>query len=79
MINRSMWDRVVFFGRPEEVTQLAKTHPELIPYLPLNVAIFSEASNTILTSRHPAVLKTFFRIRNYNRCSSAGKAMSSIF
>jgi uncharacterized protein (DUF302 family) len=52
--------RVVFFGRPDEVAQLARTHPELIPYLPLNVAIFSEASNTILTSLHPAVFKTFF-------------------
>ena len=53
--------RVVFYGKPDEVTQLALKHPEIIPYLPLNIAIFSEASNTILTSLRPSTLKAFFK------------------
>jgi len=52
--------RVVFFGRTDEIVKLAAEHPELIPYLPLNIAIFSEENNTILTTLHPTVLKTFF-------------------
>jgi uncharacterized protein (DUF302 family) len=52
--------RVVFYGKPEEIAQLADKHPELIPYLPLNVAIFAEGNQTLLTVNRPTVLKTFF-------------------
>jgi uncharacterized protein (DUF302 family) len=52
--------RVVFFGRPGEVEKLAAEHPELIPYLPLNVAIFAEEGQTLLTTARPTVLKEFF-------------------
>lgn len=52
--------RVVFFGRSGEVQELAARHPELIPYLPLNVAIFAEGSQTILVTARPIVLKQFF-------------------
>ncbi|MEO1767497.1 DUF302 domain-containing protein [Thiobacter aerophilum] len=52
--------RVVFYGRPGEVERLAAAHPELIPYLPLNVAIFAEEGQTLLTAARPTVLKEFF-------------------
>lgn len=52
--------KVVFYGKPEEVTQLATRHPEVIPYLPLNVAIFAEQDNTILVTSRPGVLADFF-------------------
>lgn len=52
--------KVVFYGKPEEVAQLAADHPELIPYLPLNVAIFAERDNTLLVTSRPAVLADFF-------------------
>jgi len=52
--------RVVFFGRPGEVEKLAVEHPELIPYLPLNVAIFAEEGQTLLVTARPTVLKEFF-------------------
>lgn len=52
--------KVVFYGKPEEVNQLAARHPELIPYLPLNVAIFAERDNTILVTSRPGVLADFF-------------------
>lgn len=52
--------KVVFYGKPEEVAQLAATHSELIPYLPLNVAIFAERDNTLLVTSRPGVLADFF-------------------
>jgi len=52
--------RVVFYGKTTEMAQLAEKHPELIPYLPLNIAIFSEDNNTILTTVAPSILKTYF-------------------
>lgn len=52
--------RVVFYGKPGETEQLAAKYPMLIPYLPLNVAIFAEGGQTILTSARPGVLTEFF-------------------
>ncbi|TCV83034.1 DUF302 domain-containing protein [Sulfurirhabdus autotrophica] len=52
--------RVVFYGKAEEIADLAAKHPELIPYLPLNIAIFSEENNTILAAGRPELLKEFF-------------------
>jgi uncharacterized protein (DUF302 family) len=52
--------KVVFYGKAEEVAQLTAKHPELIPYLPLNVAIFAERDNTILVTDRPGVLADFF-------------------
>lgn len=52
--------RVVFYGKAEEIAQLSAKYPELIPYLPLNVAIFAEGDNTILTTNRPGVLEEFF-------------------
>ena len=52
--------KVVFYGKAEEVAQLTARHPELIPYLPLNVAIFAERDNTILVTDRPGVLADFF-------------------
>jgi len=52
--------RVVFYAKPGELEALAQKYPTLIPYLPLNVAIFAEGGQTILTSARPGVLKEFF-------------------
>lgn len=52
--------RVVFFGRAEEIKRLIADHPELVPYLPLKVAIFAEAENTMLVASNPALWERFF-------------------
>lgn len=52
--------KVVFYGKPEDVAQITAKHPEVIPYLPLNVAIFAEQDSTILVASHPGVLANFF-------------------
>lgn len=52
--------KVVFYGKAEEVAQITAKHPELIPYLPLNVAIFAERNDTLLVTDRPGVLADFF-------------------
>ncbi|MBS4098877.1 MAG: DUF302 domain-containing protein [Sulfuricella sp.] len=52
--------KVVFYGNLEETAGLARKHPELIPYLPLNIVIFAEDSNTVVTAVRPTVFAEFF-------------------
>ena len=47
--------RIVFLGKTEQIKTLTETHPELIPYLPLKIAVFAEAEETILVTSDPAV------------------------
>lgn len=52
--------RVVFFGKTDEIHSLAKHHPEIIPYIPLKIAIFAEADETLLATANPMVLADLF-------------------
>jgi len=47
--------RIVFFGKTEQIKTLTKSHPELIPYLPLKIAIYAEAKETLLVTSDPAI------------------------
>lgn len=40
--------RVVFYGELQELREVTELHPELIPYLPLKIAIFAEGDETLL-------------------------------
>ncbi|MBI5462989.1 MAG: DUF302 domain-containing protein [Gammaproteobacteria bacterium] len=48
--------RVVFFGKPAEIRALSADHPDLIPYLPLQIAIFAEGDETLLIAANPVHL-----------------------
>lgn len=52
--------RVVYFGKLDEVRQVTAAHPELIPFLPLNITIFAEGDQAILIASHPQTLQQFF-------------------
>lgn len=54
--------KVVFYGNPEEVARITREHPELIPYLPLNIVIFAEDANTVVAASRPSVLAEFFPV-----------------
>jgi len=45
--------RVVFYGKPEEVRRMTDQYPQLIPYLPLKIAIFAEGEETLLVASSP--------------------------
>lgn len=48
--------RVVFFGKHDELRWIMRNHPELIPYLPLKIAIYAENEDTILAIYNPNIL-----------------------
>jgi len=48
--------RLVFFAKHDEFRWVIDNHPELIPYLPLKIAIYAEGKDTILTVYNPRVL-----------------------
>jgi len=52
--------RVVYFGKLDEVRQMTAAHPQLIPFLPLNITIFAEGEQAILVASHPRTLYQFF-------------------
>lgn len=52
--------RVVFYGKADEIAALADKHPQLMPFLPLNVAIFAEGDQTLLATNRPSMLGEFF-------------------
>jgi uncharacterized protein (DUF302 family) len=52
--------RVVFFGDPQEVPELAARYPELIPYLPIKVAIFGEDEETLVVTINPRGFRDFY-------------------
>ena len=52
--------RIVFFGKTEEIHRLTREHPDLIPYLPLKIAIFAEAEETLLVTSDPATFMDLY-------------------
>lgn len=52
--------RVVFFGKPEEVTRLAKQYPGLAPFLPLKIVVFAEEKDTLVLAHDYTLLKAEF-------------------
>lgn len=52
--------RVVFLGKIEELRELTEAYPELIPYLPLKIAVFAEGGDTLLVAYDPVQFASFF-------------------
>ena len=52
--------RVIFFGKPDEVRHWSKAHPEMIPYLPLKIAVFAEGDQVLVVSFDPEELAVMF-------------------
>lgn len=55
--------RVVFFGKLDEVREIAGQYPELVPYVPLKIAIFAEGQETILLASGFNHLRPFYTSR----------------
>ena len=50
----------IFFGKLEEMRKLTNEHPELIPYLPLKIAVMQEKETILMVSLNPSILSEFF-------------------
>jgi uncharacterized protein (DUF302 family) len=48
--------QLVFFGKLEEVRQVSHRHPEMIPFLPLKLAVFAERDETVMVALNPLEL-----------------------
>ncbi len=55
--------RTVFFGKAEEIRRLSRDHPQLVPYLPLRIAVFAEGDSTLLVAIDPATYGEFLSDR----------------
>ena len=56
--------KIIFFGRLEEVREVTKAHPELMPFLPLKLAVFAENDETLLSTVNP---NSFLPMRLFGR------------
>lgn len=48
--------KVVFFGKPDEIDQLRKKIPALIPFIPLSITILEEGQQTLVSTLAPSQL-----------------------
>lgn len=53
--------RVVFFGKTKEIQLIRKRYPALIPYIPLNITIFEEATQTGISTIDPVFLLKLYK------------------
>ncbi len=53
--------RVVFFSTLEDVQEITGKYPDLIPYLPLKIAIFAEGDDTLLVAASFEHLRPFYK------------------
>lgn len=52
--------RVVFFGKPEEISELSKNYPELVPFLPLKITLIQMDEGVEMVAINPARLKHLY-------------------
>lgn len=45
--------RVIFFGRLQEVRELTKRYPQLIPLFPFKLAVYAEGEDTLISVMNP--------------------------
>ena len=56
--------RIVFLGKSSEINAIKFAEPQLIPYLPLKIAIFAEGEETMLVAANPVQYASFVRNKN---------------
>ena len=52
--------RLVFLGNKYMLEQLSEQYPEIIPYVPLKIAIFSENDQTLMLAMNPGNLEKYY-------------------
>jgi uncharacterized protein (DUF302 family) len=52
--------RVVFFGKPEEISELSRNYPELVPFLPLKITLIQKDEGVEMVAINPARLKRLY-------------------
>lgn len=55
---------VIFFGKLEEVQRIASENPEMVPFMPLKLAVIAEKDETIVSILNPLELEKYLGSRN---------------
>jgi len=50
----------IFFGKFQEMRKLTGSHPQIIPYIPLKIAVMQEKDTVVIVSLNPDILAEFF-------------------
>ncbi len=58
--------RIVFFAKPNEIRDLVKKHPQIMPYLPLKINIFAEQEETLINTIDPTELRVLVPSREFS-------------
>lgn len=53
--------KVIFFGKLKEVRELSKKYPQIIPYIPLKIAVIKEKDSVVLVASNPSSLSPYFK------------------
>lgn len=52
--------RIVFFGRPQQMSMVRENHIGLIPYLPLKILLFEDGVYVVASAMEPVTLAALF-------------------
>jgi len=52
--------RVLFFGKADEVRHWSTAYPEMVPYLPLKIAVIAEGEQVLVVSFNPEEIGLLF-------------------
>jgi len=48
--------RIVFVGKKDEIQYIISKYPQLIPFMPPKISVFSEGEHTIMVTANPKIL-----------------------
>jgi len=68
--------KVLFFGKLDEVKKISKLHPEMIPFIPLKMAIIAEGNETLISIINPLELE---RLIGHNKMHTQFQRWESDF
>lgn len=52
--------QTIFFGKVDEARLIGQHYPELVPYIPLKIAVIAEKDETLLVALNPEALAPFY-------------------
>lgn len=58
--------RIIFFGRPNEITSLKQKYPEVIPLLPLKIALYADKEKTVAVVANPKMYSKLYDNKELN-------------
>ena len=53
--------KLIFFGMLEEIRSLSKKFPQIIPYIPLKIAVIKEKDSVVIVALNPSTLSAYFK------------------